>query len=163
MKVFKNHYGDLRRKRSEINRNGLGNVYRRVLQEFNENREKGNYLVSFLLIQSLLEDRIYVLYRMMLIHQNLKTTGDIPELEKIFRSIDVGDSIKQLKKYGWIDDILRDKLFSTLDVRNKHIHFSFMGLDNFTEDLCNGFYKQFREVDGLIRKYKKLLKESKTD
>ena len=159
MKIFKKHYGDLRRKRSDIGNIGLGEIYKNVLTQYKKSFDEGNYLVSFLIIQSLLEDRIYVFYRMMLIHKNRKDGKDeIPELEKIFRSIDVKEVIKELKKYGWIDDGLRDKLFNTLDLRNKHIHFSFMGIENFSEDLCSGFYTQFREVDKLIRKYKKELK-----
>lgn len=158
MKTFNNHYGDLRRKRSDIDNVGLGNVYKKVLSEYKRSFDGGNYLVSFLLIQSLLEDRLYVFYRMMLIHKNREEGIDeIPDLEKIFRSIDIKDVIRELKKYGWIDDVFRDKIFRTVDIRNKHIHFSFMGYDNFTDDLCNGFYLQFRGVDKLIKKYKKVL------
>jgi hypothetical protein len=158
MKNFKNHYGDLRKKRSEIGNTGLGKIYKDVLSQFKKSFDDGNYLVSFLIIQSLLEDRIYVFYRIMLIHRNQSEGNDeIPELNTILRSKDVKDVIKELKSYGWVDDVLRDKLFNTLDIRNKHIHFSFMGIENFSEDLCKGFYNQFREIDKLIKKYKREL------
>jgi len=159
MKVFKNHYSDLRRKRSDIDNTGLGEVYRNVLNQYKKNLNEGNYLVSFLIIQSLLEDRIYVLYRMMLIHiSRMEGNNEIPVLEEIYKRNDVKDVVREIKKYNWMDDKFRDSLFNTLDIRNKHIHFSFMGFENFTEDICNGFYNQFREVDKLIRKYKKELK-----
>jgi hypothetical protein len=159
MKVFKNHYSDLRRKRSDIDNTGLGEVYRNVLNQYKKNLNEGNYLVSFLIIQSLLEDRIYVLYRMMLIHiSRMEGNNEIPVLEEIYKRNDVKDVVREIKKYNWMDDKFRDSLFNTLDIRNKHIHFSFMGFENFTEDICNGFYNQFREVDKLIRNYKKELK-----
>jgi len=158
MKVFKNNYGDLRRKRSDIDGTNLSMVYKKVLSEYKKGIREGNYLLCFLVIQSLLEDRIYVLYRMMIIHKNREMgIQEVPELEKFFRGIDVKETIKELHKYGWISDKVKDRLFLTIDVRNKHIHFSFIGFDNFTEDLCNGFYQQFREVDSIIKKYKRVL------
>ena len=61
--VFKRFYEDLGRKRDLIEDVQLGETYTRVLDEYNHCMEVEEYIVSFLLIQNLLEDRVYVLYK----------------------------------------------------------------------------------------------------
>ena len=69
-RVFKKFYEDLGRKRDLVDNHGLGDTYKRVLEEYKHCLEVEEYIVSFLLIQNLLEDRLYVLYKIVFEFKN---------------------------------------------------------------------------------------------
>ena len=61
--VLNRLYEDLRKERSIVDNEELGDVYKEVIELYNKSMDEKNYLQSFILIQNLYEDRLYVLYK----------------------------------------------------------------------------------------------------
>jgi len=157
MKVFNNYYKDLRKQRSYISNPDLGETYKRVIEEYNHCIEIEEYLVSFILIQNLLEDRLYVLYKLMdeKKHKDDGLTYDL-SMEYYHERVDLRRIIYELSDYGLLTDDLKINLLTSVKLRNRHIHFSFMNMESFDKELSEGFYFLFREVDKIVQKFKKL-------
>ena len=158
MEVFKNHYKDLRKKRSHMSNDGLGDTYKKVISEYNHCMDIEEYLVSFLLIQNLLEDRLYVLYKLM-DEKKHKDDGMKFELslEYYHRNIDLRTIVYELFDYGLFNEELKKHLLTSLKLRNRHIHFSFVDIDSYDKELSEGYYILFREVDRIVQKFKTLI------
>lgn len=159
--VFKRHYEDLRKKRSEVTNQELGDTYTNVIDEYNHCLEIEEYVVSFLLIQNLLEDRLYTLYRLY-DTQKKKEDGYGLELslEYYHESIDLKRIVYELHDNGLLTTELKYNLITSITIRNRHIHFSFMNIDSYDRELSDSFYELFREVDKIVQKYKKILKDT---
>lgn len=158
MGVFKRRYEDLRHKRSTISNQGLGETYKRVIEEYNQCMEIEEYIVSFILIQNLLEDRLYVLYKMMDTMRRKREGSDIDlSLEYYHERIDLKNVIYDLQEGGLLTEELKKDLILSVNIRNKHIHFSFMDVDSFDKELSESFYTLFREIDRIIQKLKTLI------
>jgi len=150
--VLNRLYEDLRKERSLVDNQELGEVYSNVIEFYNKSMEEKNYLQSFILIQNLYEDRLYVLYKYLTESKN----GDNLSLEHYHMSVDLKKIVRELySKHSLFDDGVKKSLDRSIDIRNRFIHFSFMKPDVYTEELCNVFYNLFREVDEEIRKFKK--------
>ena len=151
--VLNRLYEDLRKERSLVDNQELGEVYSNVIELYNKSMEEKNYLQSFILIQNLYEDRLYVLYKYLTESKN----GDRDlSLEYYHKHIDLKKIVKELYSiHNLFDDGVKKSLDRSIDIRNRFIHFSFMKPDVYTEELCNVFYTLFREVDEEIRKFKK--------
>ena len=151
--VLNRLYEDLRKERSIVGNQELGEVYSNVIELYNKSMEEKNYLQSFILIQNLYEDRLYVLYKYLTESKN----GDRDlSLEYYHKHIDLKKIVKELYSiHNLFDDGVKKSLDRSIDIRNRFIHFSFMKPDVYTEELCNVFYTLFREVDEEIRKFKK--------
>lgn len=158
MEVFKTHYKDLRKKRTQVSNDGLGDIYKKVISEYNHCIEVEEYLVSFLLIQNLLEDRLYVLYKLMDEKKHIDDGFKFDlTLEYYHEKIDLRRIVYELSDYGLLNDELKKHLLTSVKLRNRHIHFSFMDIDSFDKELSEGYYTLFREVDKIIQKFKKLI------
>lgn len=152
--VLNRLYEDLRKERSVVDNQELGEVYTNVIELYNKSMEEKNYLQSFILIQNLYEDRLYVLYK----YLTESKSGDNLSLEHYHMNVDLKKIIRELySKHSLFDDGVKKSLDRSIDIRNRFIHFSFMKPDVYTEELCNVFYTLFREVDEEIRKFKKSL------
>lgn len=148
-------YEDLRKERSLLENDELGEVYKEVIQLYNKSMEEENYLQSFILIQNLYEDRLYVLYKYVVESKN----GYSLSLEEYHQTIDLKKIIRELySTYSLFDDKVRNTLNKSIDIRNRFIHFSFIKPNVYSKKLCNTFYILFREVDKEIRNFKKTLK-----
>jgi len=156
MNYFSRYYDDQGEIRSSINNKGLGKIYKRVLDEYNECMEIEEYLVSFLLIQNLLEDRLFVFYKMVV--ENY-ISGDEKPLTYYQKNNNVHGIINKLADLGCFNENLKRNLLVANKLRNTHIHFSFMNTRSYDKGLSEGFYKLFREVDSLIRKLRRELKK----
>lgn len=157
MKFFDKHYKDLRKQRSYIDNNGLGKTYKRVIDEYNHCMEIEEYIVSFILVQNLLEDRLYVLYRLMDIEEHTKKGWRYNlTIGHYHQNVDLKRVVYRLHEYGLLTDELKRNLLTSCDLRNRHIHFSFMDIDSFDKELSEGFFHLFREVDKVIQKFKKM-------
>lgn len=158
MEVFKNHYKDLRKKRSFVSNDGLGDIYKKVISEYNHCMDIEEYLVSFILIQNLLEDRLYVLYKLMdeKKHKDDGITYDL-SMEYYHERIDLRRIVYELFDYGLLTDELKRHLLTSVKLRNRHIHFSFMDIDSYDKELSEGYYTLFREVDKIVQKFKTLI------
>jgi len=149
--VLNRLYEDLRKERSLVDNQELGEVYSNVIELYNKSMEEKNYLQSFILIQNLYEDRLYVLYKYLTESKN----GDNLSLET-YHKTPLRDVVKGLyQTHRLFDDGVKKSLDRSIDIRNRFIHFSFMKPNVYTEELCNFFYTLFREVDEEIRKFKK--------
>jgi hypothetical protein len=150
--VLNRLYEDLRKERSVVDNQELGEVYSNVIEFYNKSMEEKNYLQSFILIQNLYEDRLYVLYKYLTESKN----GDNLSLEHYHMNVDLKKIVRELySKHSLFDDGVKKSLDRSIDIRNRFIHFSFMKPNVYTEELCNVFYTLFREVDEEIRKFKK--------
>ena len=148
-------YEDLRKERSLLENDELGEVYKEVIQLYNKSMEEENYLQSFILIQNLYEDRLYVLYKYVVESKN----GYSLSLEEYHQTVDLKKIIRELHStYSLFDNKVRNTLNKSIDIRNRFIHFSFIRPDVYSKKLCNTFYILFREVDKEIRNFKKTLK-----
>lgn len=148
-------YEDLRKERSLLENDELGEVYKEVIQLYNKSMEEENYLQSFILIQNLYEDRLYVLYKYVVESKN----GYSLSLEEYHKTVDLKKIIRELHStYFLFDDKVRNTLNKSIDIRNRFIHFSFIKPSVYSKNLCNTFYILFREVDKEIRDFKKTLK-----
>lgn len=155
--VLNRLYEDLRKERSVVDNQGLGEVYSNVIGMFNKSLEEKNYLQSFILIQNLYEDRLYVLYK----YLTESKSGDNLSLEYYHQNVDLKKIVRELHQtHRLFDDGVKKSLDRSIDIRNRFIHFSFMKPDVYTEELCNVFYTLFREVDEEIRKFKKSVSKS---
>ena len=145
---------DLRKERSIIDNKGLGDVYKNVIELYNKSLEEGNYLQSFILIQNLFEDRLYVLYKYV---EESKTGYDL-SLEHYHKEIPLWRVITELNKnHSIYDRNIKQQLLDLNTIRNRFIHFSFMKPDVYTKELSEVFYTIFRELDSEVRKFKKSL------
>ena len=149
--VLNRLYEDLRKERSIVGNQELGEVYSNVIELYNKSMEEKNYLQSFILIQNLYEDRLYVLYK----YLTESKSGDNLLLET-YHKTPLRKVVSELYQiHNLFDDGVKKSLDRSIDIRNRFIHFSFMKPDVYTEELCNVFYTLFREVDEEIRKFKK--------
>lgn len=139
-------YQDLGEIRDEVDNYELRDIYSNVLKRYRDSLDDEDYLTSFILIQSLLEDRIYVLYRLY-----SSVNGSQLSLETLHRSYTLMRCIKDLTNDGWIPHLLSKDLITSTHLRNKFIHYSFIGLEHYDHKLSDGFYQLFRSVDKLIR------------
>jgi hypothetical protein len=149
--VFKHRYDDLRKNRSIIENYDLGDVYKSVIERYNESLSNGDYLTSFLLIQSLFEDRCYVLYQIFI----YQTTGSYLTLETFHKEVDLRKVIRELFDSNWLTETDYKTLQLSVNIRNKHIHFSFMGLESYDKELSETYYNLFREIDKMVQKRKR--------
>lgn len=148
------HYEDLRNDRSLLENDELGEVYKKVIELYNKSMYDKNYLQSFILIQNLYEDRLYVLYKYVVESKN----GYNLSLEEYHKSVDLKKIIRELSStYSLFDEKVRNTLFKSIEIRNRFIHFSFIKPDVYTESLCETFYILFREVDKEIQDFKKTI------
>ena len=152
--VLNRLYEDLRKERSIVDSKELGEVYSNVIELYNKSMEEKNYLQSFILIQNLFEDRLYVLYK----YLTETNSGNNLSLEHYHKTIDLKKIIRELySEHRLFDDGVKKSLDRSIDIRNRFIHFSFMKPDVYTEELCKIFYTLFREVDKEIYKFKKTI------
>ena len=150
--VLNRLYEDLRKERSVVDNQELGEVYSNVIELYNKSMEEKNYLQSFILIQNLYEDRLYVLYK----YLTESKSGDDLSLEHYHMNVDLKKIVRELYSiHNLFDEGVKKSLNRSIDIRNRFIHFSFMKPDVYTEELSNVFYTLFREVDDEIRKFKK--------
>ena len=107
-------YEDLRKERSLLENDELGEVYKEVLQLYNKSMEEENYLQSFILIQNLYEDRLYVLYKYVVESKN----GYSLSLEEYHKTVDLKKIIRELHStYSLFDDKVRNTLNKSIDIR----------------------------------------------
>ena len=150
--VLNRLYEDLRRERSNVDNEELGDVYKEVIELYNKSMDEKNYLQSFILIQNLYEDRLYVLYKCL----NESDSRNNLSLEYYHKNVDLKKIIRELySKHKLFDDGVKKSLDRSIDIRNRFIHFSFMKPNVYSKELCEVFYTLFREVDKEIRNFKR--------
>ena len=78
-------------------------------------------------------------------------------MEYYHERIDLRRIVYELSDYGLLTDELKRHLLTSVKLRNRHIHFSFMDIDSYDKELSEGFYTLFREVDKIVQKFKTLI------
>ena len=150
--VLNRLYEDLRKERSLVDNYELGEVYTNVIELYNKSMDEENYLQSFILIQNLYEDRLYVLYKYLTESKN----GDNLSLEYYHQRVDLKKIVNELySEHRLFDDGVKKSLLRSIDIRNRFIHFSFMKPNVYTKELCEVFYTLYREVDKEVQNFKK--------
>mgnify|MGYP000660465847 CR=1 FL=1 len=158
-RVFKKFYDDLGKKRDDVNNSELGETYKRVLEEYKHCLEVEEYIVSFLLIQNLLEDRLYVLFKLVFEFKNKQGGKNFElNLSTYHKKNSLMNVVRDLNEWGVLKPDIFRNLLTSVDIRNKQIHFSFIGIDSFDKELSESYYELFREVDKLIQTFKRKTK-----
>ena len=145
-------YEDLRKQRSLVDNDELGDVYTNVIELYNKSIEEENYIQSFILIQNLFEDRLYTLFK----YVKEEREGYYLSLETLHQRTDLKKMVWELtKKYQIFDEKTKRTLNKSIDIRNRFIHFSFMKPNVYSKKLCDVFYILFREIDREVQNFKK--------
>jgi hypothetical protein len=145
-------YEDLRKQRSLVDNDELGDVYTNVIELYNKSIEEENYIQSFILIQNLFEDRLYTLFK----YVKEEREGYYLSLETLHQRTDLKKMVWELtKKYQIFDEKTKRTLNKSIDIRNRFIHFSFMKPNVYSKKLCDVFYILFREMDREVQNFKK--------
>lgn len=145
-------YEDLRKQRSLVENDELGEVYTNVIELYNKSIEEENYIQSFILIQNLFEDRLYTLFK----YVKEEREGYYLSLETLHQRTDLKKMVWELtKKYQIFDEKTKRTLNKSIDIRNRFIHFSFMKPNVYSKKLCDVFYILFREMDKEVQNFKK--------
>ena len=145
-------YEDLRKQRSLVDNDELGDVYTNVIELYNKSIEEENYIQSFILIQNLFEDRLYTLFK----YVKEEREGYYLSLETLHQRTDLKKMVWELTvKYQIFDEKTKRTLNKSIDIRNRFIHFSFMKPNVYSKKLCDVFYILFREMDREVQNFKK--------
>ena len=152
--VLTRYYDHLGKIREEVGYNRLGELYKQCIDDFYECIEVGDYNTSFLLISSLLEDRIKVLYRLVKKVRDGKDLS-LKQLNQELKTPKV--LVKELWNKGTISYEMYKDIKNSLDVRGNHIHYIFMDRYSMDLELSMSFYKLFRRVDTMVKDFKKML------
>lgn len=90
--------------RERLDKDYVRERYSQALKQYKENLEKGNYVVSFLLISALLEERINVSWLLLEWYgndENLNLVNKPTQSELI--GVGIKKKIRLLKEKDWID------------------------------------------------------------
>ena len=153
--VLERHYDNLGTTREEVGYRRLRELYKECIDEFNYCMKVEDHITSFILIQSLLEDRIKVLYRLVRKVRDGKDLS-VRQLNQELKTPKV--MIKELWNNHTISQTMYKDLKNSLDIRGNHIHYIFMDLDSMDKELSMSFYKLFRRVDKIVQRYRTMLK-----
>ena len=148
--------------RERLDKDYVRERYSQALKQYKENLEKGNYVVSFLLISALLEERINVSW---LLLDWYGTDTKLNLVNKPTQSELIGIGIKKkinlLRDNDWIDKKTFEELKSLTRERNFLIHLSLYNMKEYTREINERFYAMFREIDKVSREIKQMIDESK--
>ena len=148
--------------RERLDKDYVRERYSQALKQYKENLEKGNYVVSFLLISALLEERINVSWLLLEWYgtdTNLNLVNKPTQSELI--GMGIKKKIKMLKENDWIDKKTFEELNSLTRERNFLIHLSLYNMKEYTNEICERFYAMFRIIDKVSRDIKDMIDEGK--
>ncbi len=141
--------------RVKMNPDELRERFTHSIKKYNKHFKEGDYEVSFLLAQSLFEDRINVLWILCSWFQKSEEYWDVlkPDVKEYQRK-GLSTKVMELKDWDIINygTMLRWK--KMIQVRNALIHFSLFNTDEFTLENSRKFYNAFRKADRIINEYK---------
>ena len=133
----------------------LRNRFSQIIKKYNSHFNDGDYEVSFLISQSLFEDRINVLWVLGSWHSEnddylewLKPRPDDTMKVSMKKKID------ELKNWGIIDFTTFQKWKNLIHTRNNLIHFSLFNIEEYTSEISSSFFNEFRKIDKLITDFK---------
>lgn len=127
-----------------------------IIKKYNTHFNDKDYEVSFLIAQSLFEDRVNVLWILGSWYQKTDDYWDVlkPEVNE-YKGKPIFIKIRELLEWDVIDDSTAKRWKGLLNLRNNLIHFSLFNTDEYTDDVSSRFFNEFRNVDKLIGQFKK--------
>lgn len=129
--------------------------YTYSIKKYNTHLKEGDYEVSFLLAQSLFEDRVNVLWILGSWFQKSEEYWDVlkPEVKEYQRK---SLTSKVIELNGW--DVINYRTMlewkKMIQVRNNLVHFSLFNTDEFTLEISKKFFNNFRKADKVLNNYK---------
>ena len=165
--------------RNQLNGKQLYENYKVAINQFNKSLENEEYIVSFLLAVSLMEERITACYVMLKWYDNIlnkeervKEVADelgIPLDNINLRKFDekykpssgeiertgIGDKLSLIQKKEYITRNKKDEVASATLKRNNLVHMSFHNIDNYSTEVCNRFFEYYRYFDKISLQIKK--------
>lgn len=148
--------------RERMDRDYVRKRYTQALSEYNENIQKKNYVVSFLLITALLEERINVCWLLLDWYERDSNMSLVSKpVQKDIIEMSMFRKVSYLKSNEWINEDDFVELKSLLRERNFLIHLSLYNMKEYTQEICDRFYKMFRVIDKASRDIKSMIDEGK--
>jgi len=135
--------------------NELRKRFTYIIKKYNQHFKDGDYEVSFLLAQSLFEDRINVLWILGAWHRKSDDYWDMlkPHIKEA-KSKSITKKIFDLKDWEVINYSTAIRWKNLMLVRNNLIHFSLFNTEEYTKENSRKFFNQFRRADKLISEFK---------
>ena len=148
--------------RERLDRDYVRKRYTEAIKEYNENLEKKNYVVSFLLITALLEERINVCWLLLDWYGRDSNMGIVSKpVQKDIIETSMRKKVEFLRNKNWIDKDDFKELKSLLRERNFLIHLSLYNMKEYTHEICDRYYQMFRKIDKVSREIKTMIDEGK--
>ena len=126
-----------------------------IIKKYNSHFNEGDYEISFLIAQSLFEDRVNVLWILGAWFNQSEDYWDVlkPDVRET-KNKSITSKIYELKDWEVIDYPTANRWKKLMIVRNNLIHFSLFNTDEYTEKNSSQFFKEFRVVDRIIGEFK---------
>ncbi len=126
-----------------------------IIKKYNNHFDEGDYEVSFLLAQSLFEDRLNVLWILGAWHQKTDDYWDVmkPDVRES-KGKSITSKIYDLLDWQIINNSTFMKWKKLIVLRNNLIHFSLFNVNEYTEENSSKFFTEFRNADKLIGEFK---------
>lgn len=141
--------------RVKMDNDELRDRYTYIIKKYNKHFKDGDYEVSFLIAQSLFEDRLNVLWILGCWYNKTDDYWDVlkPEVKE-YQYKGLTTKIRELKEWGIINYPSSRRWMKMVQVRNSLIHFSLFNTDEFTKENSRKFFNSFRKVDRIINEFK---------
>lgn len=154
--------------RNQLNGKQLYENYKVAINQFNKSLENEEYIVSFLLAVSLMEERITACYVMLKWYDNILMNEDKvdgvdlmkwdmeykPSSGEIERT-GIGEKLLFIQNKEYISRNKKDEVVSASLKRNNLVHLSFHNIDNYSTEVCNRFFEYYRYFDKISLQIKK--------
>ena len=154
--------------RNQLNGEQLYENYKVAINQFNKSLENEEYIVSFLLGVSLMEERITACYVMLKWYDNIlmneEEVNDVDlikwdtELKPSSGEIErtgIGEKLSLIQDKKYISRNKKDEVVSATLKRNNLVHLSFHNIDNYSTEVCNRFFEYYRYFDKISNQIKK--------
>ena len=165
--------------RNQLNGKQLYENYKVAINQFNKSLENEEYIVSFLLAVSLMEERITACYVMLKWYDNIlmneeRVKGVVDDYGFSLDGIDlrkfdekykpssgeiertgIGEKLSFIQNKEYISRNKKDEVVSASLKRNNLVHLSFHNIDNYSTEVCNRFFEYYRYFDKISLQIKK--------
>jgi len=148
--------------RERLDKDFVKKRYTEAINLYNENLDNENYMVSFLIISALLEERINVCWVLLNWFENDREMRLVnkPTPDNVSRT-PIKSKMNYLLQNEWVEKNEFHEIKSLFKVRNYLIHLSLYNTKEYTREICDEFYSMFRKMDKISKEIKQMVDEGK--
>lgn len=148
--------------RERLDKDFVKKRYTEAINLYNENLDNENYMVSFLIISALLEERINVCWVLLNWYENDTEMRMVnkPTPDNVSKT-PIKTKMNYLLQNGWVERSEFYEIKSLFTDRNYLIHLSLFNTKEYTKEICDKFYSMFRKMDKISREIKQMVDEDK--